>query len=151
MENETAVREIKPSSEIYKTTRGQVEHFDNSVNVRVIWLSIGQSFVFGVYATLVSIKAPTPDLLSKQHVLTVILPIAGLLTAIATLFDVIASLNYMIRLRVNYEEVTKDLESDKIYPSIWGKTNDRIWQHTSPTLIPIVLFYRGSSFYFILI
>jgi hypothetical protein len=138
MENSKQIVEIPPSTEIYKTTRGQIEHFDNAINVRVIWLSIGQSFFFGVYATLVSIKAPTPDLLSKQLVLTNILPIAAVLTAIVTLFDVIANLSYMTLLRRNYEDSVKSIESDQIYPNVWGRPTDRIFQHASPTLIPII-------------
>jgi hypothetical protein len=138
MENPTTPQEMAPPSDMYRTSRGQIEHFDNAINVRVIWLSIGQSFFFGVYATLVSIKAPTPDLLDKQKILTIILPIAALLTALFTLFDVIANLVYMRRLRLTYEENTKDIESDRIYPYIWGKPTDRVFQHSSPTLIPII-------------
>ena len=46
MESPTDIKDILPSTEIYKTTRGQIEHFENAINVRVIWLSIGQSFFF---------------------------------------------------------------------------------------------------------
>lgn len=138
MENIAKAEDIQPSTEIYKTTRAQIEHFDNAINVRVIWLSIGQSFFFGVYATLVSIKAPSPDLLVKQQILTSLLPIAALLTAFFTLFDVIANLNYMKTLRLNYEEASQNLPSDQAYPQIWGERNDRIFQHTSPILIPVI-------------
>lgn len=129
---------ILPSSEIYKITRAQIEFYDNSVSQRVIWLSIGQSFFFGVYATLVTIKAPSPDLLAKQHILTVILPIAALLNALFTLFDVIAGLSYMRKLKRRYEDRTRKIASEKVYPFIWGKPTDRIFQHISPTLIPII-------------
>jgi hypothetical protein len=130
--------ELQPSTEIYKSTRGQIEYFENAINVRVIWLSIGQSFFFGVYATLVSIKAPTPDLLTKQHILTTLLPIAAVLTALFTLFDVVANLRYMHVLRIGYEDATKDVKSDKVYPFIWGEASDRVFQHTSPILIPVI-------------
>lgn len=34
-----------PPTEIYKTARAQIEHYDNAINQCVIWLSIGQSFL----------------------------------------------------------------------------------------------------------
>jgi hypothetical protein len=138
MAHATTPTDISPSSDIYKTSRGQIEFFGSSISQRVIWLSIGQSFFFGVYATLVSIKAPSPDLLAKQHILTVILPIAALLNAIVTLFDVASALYYMQKLRHRYEDATKDISSDTVYPNIWGKATDRMFQHSSPTLIPVI-------------
>jgi len=138
MTTENKKNEIAPSTEIYKTTRGQIEHYDNAINQRVIWLSIGQSFFFGVYATLVSIKAPTPDLLNKQKLLATLLPFAALLAAVFTFFDVIATLVYMRKLRRYYEKAALGIESDSIYPPVYGRPIDRIFQHISPTLIPLV-------------
>lgn len=138
MANETSPHELTPTTDVYKTNRAQIEHYDNSINQRVIWLSIGQSFFFNVYAMLVTAKAPTPDLLNKQKMLAVIFPFAALLTAIFTLFDVIATLVYLRKLRRYYENSTKDITSDKLYPPIYGRPRDRFFQHISPVLIPLV-------------
>lgn len=129
---------ITPVSEIYKTTRGQIEHYDNAISQRVIWLTIGQSFFFGVYATLVSIKAPTPDLLNKQKLLATLLPFAALLAAIFTLFDVIATLGYMRKLRAYYEKGSEGIATDDMYPPVYGRQIDRVFQHVSPTMVPLV-------------
>ena len=141
MTTENNQQEITPSTEIYKTTRGQIEHYDNAINQRVIWLSIGQSFFFGVYATLVSIKAPSPDLLAKQQMLATLLPFAALFAAIFTFFDVIATMVYMRKLRGYYENAASGIASDAIYPPVYGRPIDRIFQHISPTLIPLVFIF----------
>ncbi|MDB5017993.1 MAG: hypothetical protein JWQ84_2825 [Mucilaginibacter sp.] len=138
MANEKSSKEISPSTEVYKTNRGQIEHYDNAINQRVIWLSIGQSFFFNVYAMLVTGKAPTPDLMSKQKMLAVIFPFAALLTAVFTFFDVVATLVYLRKLRRYYERATESRESDKLYPPVYGRPIDRIFQHISPVLIPLV-------------
>jgi len=135
---EKTSNEFAPSTDIYKTTRGQIEHYDNSINQRVIWLSIGQSFFFGVYGTLVSIKAPTPDLVAKQRLLALLFPVAAFLCAVFTLFDVIATLIYLRRLRRYYEDATEHTDVDHLYPPVYGRPIDRICQHISPVLIPLV-------------
>jgi len=138
MVQEKISNELNPSTDIYKTIRGQIEHYDNAINQRVIWLSIGQSFFFGVYGTLVSIKAPTPDLVAKQRMLALLFPIAAFLTAVFSLFDVIATLIYLKRLRRYYEDATKNKDVDQLYPPVYGRPSDRIFQHVSPVLIPTV-------------
>lgn len=130
--------ETGPATAIYTTTRGQIEHYDNAISQRVIWLTIGQSFFFGVYATLVSIKAPTPELLNRQQLLLTLLPFAALLAAVFTLFDVIATLIYMRKLRGYYEAAAVGDNCDSSYPPVYGRQIDRVFQHISPTLVPMV-------------
>lgn len=128
----------QPLSEIYRVTRAQIEHHDNAVNSRVIWLSIGQSFFFNVYAMLVTAKAPTPELMSKQKMLAVIFPIAALAVAIFTLVDVMAGLFYMRKLRLNYKRVTDGSSHEGYYPMLNGNKFDRSFQRVSPIVIPAV-------------
>lgn len=125
-------------SSIYTVTRTQIEHYDNSVNQRVIWLSIGQSFFFNVYAMLVTAKAPTPPLFAKQQMLAVVFPIAALLVAIFTLVDVIAGLFYLRKLRLNYKGVTDGSSKENLYPMINGNKRDRFFQRLSPVMIPLL-------------
>lgn len=137
MENNKSTEKLAPATDAYKTNRGQIEHYDNAINQRVIWLSIGQSFFFNVYAMLVTAKAPSPDLMSKQKMLAVIFPFAALLTAVFTFFDVVATLNYLHKLRRYYEQATQN-DQDKDYPPVYGRPIDRVFQHLSPVLIPLV-------------
>src|SRR3978361_263891 len=138
MANGISTKELTPTTDVYKTNRAQIEHYDNGINQRVIWLSIGQSFFFNVYAMLVTAKAPTPDLLTKQKMLAIIFPFAALLTAIFTLFDVVATLFYLRKLKRYYESAITNIDADKMYPPVFGKPADRIFQHISPVLIPMV-------------
>jgi len=125
-------------SNLYTVSRAQIEHHDNAVNQRVIWLSIGQSFFFNVYAMLVTAKAPTPALFTKQQMLAVIFPIAALLVAIFTLVDVIAGLVYLRKIRKNYKAATDGSSRENYFPMLNGNKWDRGLQRISPVLIPLV-------------
>jgi fatty acid desaturase len=131
-------QEDHPLSEIYRVTRAQIEHHDNAVNQRVIWLSIGQSFFFNVYAMLVTAKAPSPELFKKQQMLAVIFPVAALLVAIFTFIDVIAGMFYMRKLRKNYKGVTDGSSHENYYPMVNGTKHDRVFQRISPFMIPLI-------------
>lgn len=131
-------QEYPPVSELYKVTRGQIEHYDNAINSRVIWLSIGQSFFFNVYAMLVTAKAPTPQLMEKQKMLAIIFPIAALIVAIFTFIDVFAGLIYLRKLRLNYKEATNGSSGEKPYPMLNGNKFDRSFQRVSPVVISLV-------------
>ncbi|MCJ8210518.1 hypothetical protein MUY27_12440 [Mucilaginibacter sp. RS28] len=125
-------------SEIYRVSRAQIEHHDNAVNQRVIWLSIGQSFFFNVYAMLVTAKAPSPELMNKQKMLAVIFPVAALLVAIFTLVDVLAGLFYIRKLRWNYKNQTDGSSGEGMFPMINGTKWDRRFQRISPIAIPVI-------------
>jgi len=135
MANEEQEPQLSP---IYTVTRAQIEHYDNSVNQRVIWLSIGQSFFFNVYAMLVTAKAPTPPLFAKQQMLAVIFPIAALLVAVFTLVDVVAGLFYLRKLRLNYKGVTDGSSKESNFPMLNGNKQDRFFQRLSPIMIPVL-------------
>jgi hypothetical protein len=124
-------------SEVYKVIRGQVEHVDNNLGQRVIWLVIAQSFFFGAYATLINGKPAMPELNMIHGALIKILPIAALLTVTFTFIDVVTSIIYMKNLRKKYEtSLNDDIDSDADYPNITGSKTQRIFMHTSPILIP---------------
>jgi hypothetical protein len=125
-------------SEIYRISRAQIEHHDNAVNQRVIWLSIGQSFFFNVYAMLVTAKAPSPELFQKQQMLAIIFPIAALLVAIFTFIDVVAGIFYMRKLRTNYKTATDGSSHENHYPMLNGNKWDRTFQRISPVMIPLI-------------
>ena len=36
MANETSPHELTPTTDVYKTNRAQIEHYDNAINQRVI-------------------------------------------------------------------------------------------------------------------
>lgn len=130
-------KELQPS-ELYRISRAQIEHHDNAVNQRVIWLSIGQSFFFNVYAMLVTAKAPSPELFTKQQMLAVVFPIAALLVAVFTFIDVVAGMFYLRKLRLNYKEATDGSSHENYYPMLNGNKRDRLFQRLSPFMIPVI-------------
>ncbi|QJD95383.1 hypothetical protein HH214_05600 [Mucilaginibacter robiniae] len=131
-------KEEQKLSQLYIVSRAQIEHHDNAVNQRVIWLSIGQSFFFNVYAMLVTAKAPTPELFKKQQMLAVIFPIAAFLVALFTLIDVLAGLFYIRKLRLNYKEHTNGSSQEGYYPMLNGNRWERTFQRISPLMIPVI-------------
>ncbi len=127
----------KTVSEVYKVIRPQVEHVDNNLGQRVIWLVIAQSFFFSGFAILINGKASKPEFELIHGALIKILPIAALLTVLFTFIDVIASITYMRGLRKKYESsMAGDVDLDNAYPSITGSKGQRIFMHASPILIP---------------
>jgi hypothetical protein len=124
-----------PVSSLYTVIRGQIEHINNTLNQRIIWLVIAQSFFFNGFALLVTAKPPNPPLYEK---LLWIFPIAALLSVILTFVDVMGSLIYLRKLRKWYNSKPKDDGIEKAYPPIAGYKNFRILEHVSPTVLPIV-------------
>ena len=126
-------------SEVYKVVRPQVEHVDNNLGQRVIWLVIAQSFFFGGFASLINGKPAKPELDLVHGALIKLLPIAALLTVIFSFIDVIASIYYMRSLRKKYEaSLNDDVSMDSAYPNITGSKTQRIFMHASPILIPML-------------
>lgn len=124
-------------SEVYKVIRTQVEHVDNNLSQRVVWLVIAQSFFFSGYSILITGKASLPQSELTYEALIKILPVAALLTVIFTSVDVITSLVYMRSLRRKYENsLRSDIDLDNAYPSITGSKSQRVFMHVSPILIP---------------
>src|SRR4051812_4776788 len=90
-------------AEEYKVIRSQIEHIDNALNQRVVWLVIAQSFFFSGYAILINGKPQKPELDQIHNSLLFIFPIAALLTVLFTGIDVYNSIKYMRGLRRYYE------------------------------------------------
>src|ERR1700712_2063321 len=100
---------VNEAADEYKVVRGQIEHVDNNLSQRVIWLVIAQSFFFSGYAVLINGKPALPELGVVHHILTDIFPIAALLTVLFTSIDVFNSLRYMRDLRKFYEKIQQQL------------------------------------------
>jgi H+/gluconate symporter-like permease len=126
-----------PRLELYKMIRSQVEHVDNSLSQRVIWLVIAQSFFFSGYAILINGQPPKPELMPIHDALMNILPIAALLTVIFSFIDVLASILYMKSLRKRYEGIYHE-DPDDPFPTVTGSKKERFFMHVSPVLIPVL-------------
>jgi hypothetical protein len=135
---EEAIGNVPAPSELYRAIRSQMEHLNNTMAQRVIWLTIGQSFFFGAFATLVTAKEGSPEMAPVYHGLVNALPIAAMCSVVLTFIDVIASIVYLKGLRKTYEEAPKNAQVDDYYPLIHGAKGHRIFQHLSPVLLPVL-------------
>ncbi|HYE55814.1 MAG TPA: hypothetical protein VD996_13270 [Chitinophagaceae bacterium] len=124
-------------SELYKTSRGQIEHITNNLAQRVIWLVIAQSFFFSGFSVLINGKPLIPHLQPVWDALSYIFPIAALLTVAFTFIDVLTSFNNLRDIRLKYENHC-DPEEARTYPLIHGTQKQRIFQHAAPMLLPIM-------------
>jgi hypothetical protein len=128
--------DAKPASDKYKVIRGQIEHLNNSNNQRVVWLVIAQSFFFSGFSILTTGNPEAENMKNMQHLLLIIFPIASLFTVIFSYADMIGTLLYLHKLRVEYEKAAPP--EDKNYPPISGWNFVRKMQYISPVLLPIV-------------
>ena len=120
----------------YNSIRSQIEHLDNSLNQRVVWLVIAQSFFFNGFAVLINGKPQFPHLDAPYKALEHIFPIAALLTVIFTVVDVAHTLTYIKDLRKLYDNKIAGTPEMTDMPPIHGYPQQRKWMYTSPILIP---------------
>lgn len=124
------------ASDFYKLIRGQIEHINNSINQRVVWLIIAQSFLFNGYALLINGLPEIQFMEDQQTLLMVIFPIASLITVSLFYIDIIGSLLYLRALRKNYDAQCED--GDRLLPPVAGWVTFRVMEHFSSALLPLV-------------
>jgi hypothetical protein len=128
--------ELPASSDLYKVTRGQIEHQNDSLNQRVIWLTIAQSFFFSGYAILVTGNPNAEPFKQMQHFMLYLFPIASILIVAISYIDILSALIYLSRLRHNYKSSFQ--KEDSKYPPVGGWPNLINMQYASPRIIPVL-------------
>jgi hypothetical protein len=122
---------VQPS-ELYTASRTQIQHYDMSIGLRLIWLNNSQAFMFGVYAVTVIMKAPTPFLIGKEQTLAFVIPILGLATTLFTCFDIVTSVVQMSKITRNYQNANNNNGQEANFPLINGTLKDQILLRVSP-------------------
>lgn len=117
-------------SELYTVSRSQIEHYNLSIGLRLIWLNNSLAFMFGVYAGLTTMQSPTSYLHGKAQMLNGVIPLIGFAVSLFTLFDIIASIVQMNKLTKNYANVHPNSEDS--FPLITGTMADQFFQRLSP-------------------
>ncbi|MBS7565179.1 hypothetical protein KHS38_12270 [Mucilaginibacter sp. Bleaf8] len=130
--------ENKPVSELYSVSRMQIEHYDMSIGLRLIWLNNSQAFMFGVYSVCTIMKAPTPFLAGKELMLAMAIPFLGFATTLVTLFDIITSIIQMNKLTRNYKNANSNHEQELNFPLLHGNIMDRVMQRISPVVTALL-------------
>lgn len=128
---------VSPISNLYTVTRGQIEHINNNLGQRIIWLVIAQSFFFNAYALLILGKPQLPQLQHLFRMFLVIVPLASLLTVVMTLIDVLGIIRRRKKLRVRYESAGFQDEMNT-YPEVDGTRVQRVYDYLAPITLPVM-------------
>src|SRR5438128_60492 len=92
------------SSDQYKVVRAQIEHVDNILSQRIVWLVLSQSFFVSGYSVLVTGNPNNPVYMNAQSVLLVLFPIVSIMLIFLSVFDIVCSLIYIKKLEGYFEE-----------------------------------------------
>ena len=127
-------------ADYYKLVRGQIEHVQNMVNQRVIWLVISQSFFYGGYAGVVNAPKEAKNAIfgGQQDVLLWLLPVAAIAACISVYVGLVATLSYLPSLRKKFERFEHDDDTDNDFPPIDATKFVRIMEQISSILLPLV-------------
>ncbi len=124
--------------------KGEVQHEDGLINIRVVWQLLAQSFFFSTYAILVSAKGDARDSLlgAQQELLIWAVPIAGMLAGVLASVSILASLYTIEDLRKAYEKYRKEIDprdqSARVFPPMQGPDIARKWARIPPIGLPLV-------------
>lgn len=130
--------EEQKQEDLYKVTRGQIEHIDNTLSQRTIWLIISQSFFVSGYAVLITGNPNDAGMLAKQHFLIMLFPIASIILILVSLFDIIAGILYLRSLRISYHEASDKNIPEPGYPPLEGFKMLNALKNLSPLIVPFV-------------
>lgn len=121
----------KPS-DLYLASRGQFQHFDMSIGLRMIWLNNSQAFMFGIYTVTVIMKAPIPAFFAKEQILNEFLPIVGFLVSLFTLFDISMNLAHMNQLNIHFRKHGRPDGHEGKFPRLSGTFLEGMAQRIAP-------------------
>src|SRR5437868_7692814 len=107
-------------TDLYKVIRSQIEHLDNTISQRVVWLTLSQSFFVSGFAILVTGNPNNPRFINMQSILLILFPIVSLILVLLSLFDIIAGLVYVKKLSVFLQEKKREGNFELPYPPISG-------------------------------
>ncbi|MBD3884915.1 hypothetical protein IFO70_24585 [Phormidium tenue FACHB-886] len=128
-----------PTADFYQLIHEQISNEDNSMNQRVNWLIVSQSFFFSGFATLLS-SPPNPenDGYAEVHDLLLwIIPGISLVTSILIYVGILISLVYMAALRTTFQVYPQD-DTTKHFPPIQGKTVTRRLAQMPAIVVPLL-------------
>jgi hypothetical protein len=107
------------NGELYKVIRSQIEHIDNTISQRIVWLVISQSFFFSGYSVLTTGSPMDEGLIGKQHLLITLFPIAAFIMNLISLVDIVSGMIYLKKLARDFRNKNEE-KPDLPYPPIDG-------------------------------
>ena len=124
--------------DLYKTTRLQIEHVDNTISQRIIWLVISQSFFFSGYSILVTGVPKDVLLVEKQHDLILLFPISAMFINLLSLLDIVSGMIYLSKLDKDFKKKRIAEKADLPYPPVEGFKNLNFLKNLSAITLPSV-------------
>lgn len=131
----------KPSStaDFYQLIHEQISNEDSSMNQRVNWLIVSQSFFFSGFATLLS-SPPKPEnhgYAEVHNLLLWMIPGISLMTSLLIYAGILTSLIYMADLRKSFQTYPQDSTTER-FPPIQGKTLTRRLAQMPAIVVPLL-------------
>lgn len=130
-----------PAVDYYRIVRGQIEHEDNLIGLRLNWFLASQSFLFTAYAIVLSnlhgggLPAGGPE--DSRLLVLRALPAIAIISAALILFTVIDGLLAMNNLRRLLRAYLPDADA-RGFPPIQGANYTRILGAIAPICLPVV-------------
>jgi hypothetical protein len=128
-----------PAADFYQLIHEQISNEDDSMNQRVNWLIISQSFFFSGFATLLS-SPPKPEdngYADLHDLLFWIIPSVSLMTSLLIYIGILTSLFYMARLRRSFQTYPSDNTTEH-FPPIQGTTTTRRLAQLPAIVVPLL-------------
>jgi hypothetical protein len=127
------------SGDLYKVVRAQIEHLDNTLSQRIVWLILSQSFFVSGYSAAVMGNPTNPAYIHIQGILLVLFPVVSLVLILFSSFDMICGLVYMRKLE-NYFTKEKAARQFEIgYPPVNGFKMLNGLKNLSTITVPLML------------
>lgn len=127
------------TADFYQLIHEQINNEDSSMNQRVNWLIVSQSFFFSGFATLLS-SPPKPEndgYATLHDLLLWIIPGISLMTSILIYAGILTSLIYMADLRKSFQTYPQDSTAEH-FPPIQGKTLTRRLAQMPAIVVPLL-------------
>jgi hypothetical protein len=125
-------------SDLYKVTRSQIEHLDNTVSQRIIWLTIAQSFFVSGFAVLVTGNPGNPHYVRIQAILLTLFPVISIILVLLTFFDILSGLVYTKKLNEFMQKQKRENKVELFYPPLAGFKRLNQLKNFSPLAVPVV-------------
>ncbi|MBD1999057.1 hypothetical protein H6F88_16375 [Oculatella sp. FACHB-28] len=128
-----------PTADFYQLIHEQISNEDDSMNQRVNWLIISQSFFFSGFATLLS-SPPKPEndgYADLHDLLLWIIPGISLITSLLIYVGILTSLVYMASLRKSFQTYPSDNTTEH-FPPIQGTTTTRRLAQMPAVVVPLL-------------
>jgi len=112
----------------------EIRHEDNLIGQRTTWLVMGQSFLFGAFASLIAQVSSVSAAARVAKLLRVLIPLVGLLLPVLVLLAVSAATYAIWQWRAEHDRLRKMLEAEGLD---WPLLSNATWVMVTGQLLPI--------------